>query len=64
MTDHIRAALIINEEVYDLILLEKLEGCIVALAIDDQGTDAGEEVDHTLKAIKQALGLECLSESQ
>lgn len=63
MTEHFRAALIVNKEVYDLCYLSFEEGCIVAVAINDQDTDAQEEVDHTVKAIKQATGHVCQSES-
>lgn len=63
MTDSIRAALVINEKVYDLCFVSFEEGCIVAVAIDDPDTSAQEERLHTVEAIKAALGHVCLSES-
>lgn len=64
MTEHHSGALIIDGEVYDLIYFTKEEGCIVAVAIDDQGTNAQEELEHTVEAIKLALGHVSVSESQ
>lgn len=64
MTDHIKAALVVNEEVYELCYLSFEEGCIVVVAIDDRDSDATEEREHTVKAIKVATGHVCQSGSR
>lgn len=64
MSDLTRAALIVNEEVYDIFYLKSCKGCIVAVAIDEHGQPAGEGAWHTVEVINRALSPESLSESQ
>ena len=56
MSDLTRAALIVNEEVYDIFYLKTCPGCIVALAIDDQHGEGGKEgAWHMVEVINRAL---------
>lgn len=63
MSELTRAALVVNEEVYEILFLKTCPGCIVAVAIDDQATEEGKAW-HTVEVINRALSPESPCESQ